>query len=138
MLTTTVCYIQHQSSLFLFHCCIIMSTLCMCFILQPTKSVRFLTQPDSPTPRHRTTSLPSGSQPPASTRPGPPPLEVWAPSLTLGRDGPGIILKEGKAPVLRKGLETNPSDVLTSNQKPTSSLSSSAPSASMQSSSPSR
>ncbi|XP_042181982.1 E3 ubiquitin-protein ligase SH3RF3 [Oncorhynchus tshawytscha] len=105
---------------------------------KPTKSVRFLTQPDSPPPRPRTTSLPSGSQPPASTRPGPPPLEVWAPSLTLGRDGPGIILKEGKAPVLRKGLETNPSDVLTSNQKPTSSLSSSAPSASMQSSSPSR
>ncbi|XP_036799265.1 E3 ubiquitin-protein ligase SH3RF3 isoform X2 [Oncorhynchus mykiss] len=92
---------------------------------KPTKSVRFLTQPDSPPPRPRTTSLPSGSQPPASTRPGPPPLEVWAPSLTLGRDGPGIILKEGKAPVLRKGLETNPSDVLTSNQKPTSSVSSS-------------
>ncbi|KAK6298013.1 hypothetical protein J4Q44_G00310680 [Coregonus suidteri] len=104
---------------------------------KPTKSVRFLTQPDSPPPRSRTTSLPSGSQPPYSTRPGPPPLEVWAPSLTLGRDGPGIILKEGKAPVLRKGLETNPSDVLTSNQKP-SSLSSSAPSASIQSSSPSR
>ncbi|XP_064875998.1 E3 ubiquitin-protein ligase SH3RF2 isoform X2 [Oncorhynchus nerka] len=88
---------------------------------KPTKSVRFLTQPDSPPPRPRTTSLPSGSQPPSSTRPGPPPLEVWAPSLTLGRDGPGIILKEGKAPVLRKGLETNPSDVLTSNPKPTSS-----------------
>ncbi|XP_064811387.1 E3 ubiquitin-protein ligase SH3RF1-like isoform X2 [Oncorhynchus masou masou] len=88
---------------------------------KPTKSVRFVTQPDSPPPRPRTTSLPSGRQPPSSTRPGPPPLEVWAPSLTLGRDGPGIILKEGKAPVLRKGLETNPSDVLTSNQKPTSS-----------------
>ncbi|XP_071255727.1 E3 ubiquitin-protein ligase SH3RF2-like [Salvelinus alpinus] len=101
---------------------------------KPTKSVRFLTQPDSPPPRPRTTSLPSGSQPPSSAHPGPPPLEVWAPSLTLGRDGPGIILKEGKAPVLRKGLETNPSDVLTSNQKPTSS----APSASILSSSPSR
>eukprot|EP00063_Salmo_salar_P079313 XP_014054148.1 PREDICTED: putative E3 ubiquitin-protein ligase SH3RF2 isoform X3 [Salmo salar] len=98
---------------------------------KPTKSVRFLTQPDSPPPRPRTTSLPSGSQPPSSAHPGPPPLEVWAPSLTLGRDGPGIILKEGKAPVLRKGLETNPSDVLTSNQKP-------APSASILSSSPSR
>ncbi|XP_041703282.2 E3 ubiquitin-protein ligase SH3RF1-like isoform X1 [Coregonus clupeaformis] len=107
---------------------------------KPTKSVRFLTQPDSPPPQPRITSLPSGSQPPSSARPGPPPLEVWAPSLTLGRDGPGIILKEGKAPVLRKGLETNPSDVLTSNQKPTSSSSSSssAPSASIQSSSPTR
>ncbi|CAB1337672.1 unnamed protein product, partial [Coregonus sp. 'balchen'] len=66
---------------------------------KPTKSVRFLTQPDSPPPQPRITSLPSGSQPPSSARPGPPPLEVWAPSLTLGRDGPGIILKEGKAPM---------------------------------------
>ncbi|XP_010895317.2 E3 ubiquitin-protein ligase SH3RF2 isoform X2 [Esox lucius] len=110
---------------------------------KPAKSVRFVTQPDSPPPRPRTTSLPSGSQPPSSTRPGPLPLEVWAPSLTLGRDGPGIILKEGKAPVLRKGLETYPSvsDSLTSNQKTTttsSSSSSSVPSASVQSNSPSR
>ncbi|KAJ3588040.1 hypothetical protein NHX12_011634, partial [Muraenolepis orangiensis] len=43
------------------------------------------------------------------------PLEVWAPSLTLGRDGPGIILKEGKAPVLRKGLESSQISDLNSN-----------------------
>ncbi|KAL0973757.1 hypothetical protein UPYG_G00210520 [Umbra pygmaea] len=106
---------------------------------KPTKSVRFVTQPDSPPLRPRTTSLPSGSQPPSSARPGPLPLEVWAPSLTLGRDGPGIILKEGKAPVLRKGLETypSPSDGPASNQKPILSPAA-APPGSTQSNSPSR
>lgn len=88
---------------------------------KPAKSVRFLTDEDSPPPRHRTSSWSSGSQVPSHSRPGPPPLEVWAPSLTLGRDGPGIILKEGKSPVLRKGLETAISDLNSHLQKPTSS-----------------
>lgn len=84
---------------------------------KPAKSVRFLTDEDSPPLRPRTSSWSSGSQVPSNGRPGPPPLEVWAPSLTLGRDGPGIILKEGKAPVLRKGLETVTSDLNSNPQK---------------------
>ncbi|XP_078479086.1 E3 ubiquitin-protein ligase SH3RF1-like [Lampetra planeri] len=63
---------------------------------RPMKSVRFLTDEDPPPPRRRTSSWSSGSQVPSNSHPGPPPLEVWAPSLTLGRDGPGIILKEGE------------------------------------------
>lgn len=55
---------------------------------------------------------------PSNYHSGPLPLEVWAPSLTLGRDGPGIILKEGKAPILRKGLETTVSDLNSNLQKP--------------------
>ncbi|CAJ1058038.1 E3 ubiquitin-protein ligase SH3RF2 [Xyrichtys novacula] len=86
---------------------------------KPAKSVRFLTDEDSPPPRPRTSSWSSGSQVPANVRPGPPPLEVWAPSLTLGRDGPGIILKEGKVPVLRKGLETTISDLNSNPQRST-------------------
>lgn len=78
---------------------------------KPAKSVRFLADEDSPPMRPRTSSWSSGSQVSSGARPGPPPLEVWAPSLTLGRDGPGIILKEGKVPVLRKGLETSLSDL---------------------------
>ncbi|XP_061581078.1 E3 ubiquitin-protein ligase SH3RF2 [Cololabis saira] len=70
------------------------------------KSVRFLSAEESPPPRHRTSSWSSGTQVLPNCRPGPPLLEVWAPSLTLGRDGPGIILKEGKSPILRTGLET--------------------------------
>ncbi|XP_070769482.1 E3 ubiquitin-protein ligase SH3RF2 [Enoplosus armatus] len=84
---------------------------------KPAKSVRFLTEEDSPPPRRRTSSWSSGNQVPSSYRPGPPPLEVWAPSLTLGRDGPGIILKEGKVPILRKGLETTISDLNSNPQK---------------------
>nr|XP_019958888.1 PREDICTED: putative E3 ubiquitin-protein ligase SH3RF2 [Paralichthys olivaceus] len=89
-------------------------------IEKPAKSVRFITDEDAPAPRLRTSSWSSGSQVPTNSRSGPPPLEVWAPSLTLGRDGPGIILKEGKAPVLRKGLETAMSDLNSNPQKPTS------------------
>ncbi|KAM4621144.1 E3 ubiquitin-protein ligase SH3RF2 [Polymixia lowei] len=92
---------------------------------KPAKSVRFLTEEDSPPPRLRTSSWSSGSQVASAGRPGPPPLEVWAPSLTLGRDGPGIILKEGKAPVLRKGMETAISDLNSNPQKLFSSQSSS-------------
>ncbi|XP_067455106.1 E3 ubiquitin-protein ligase SH3RF2 isoform X2 [Thunnus thynnus] len=88
---------------------------------KPAKSVRFLTDEDSPPPRLRTSSWSSGSQVPSNSRPGPPPLEVWAPSLTLGRDGPGIILKEGKAPILRKGLEPAITDLNSNPQKPISS-----------------
>ncbi|KAM8909492.1 E3 ubiquitin-protein ligase SH3RF2 [Spinachia spinachia] len=77
---------------------------------KPAKSVRFFTDEDSPLPRRRTSSWSSGNQVPFNCGPGPPPLEVWAPSLTLGRDGPGIILKEGKAPVLRRDLENTISD----------------------------
>ncbi|XP_023258829.1 putative E3 ubiquitin-protein ligase SH3RF2 [Seriola lalandi dorsalis] len=84
---------------------------------KPAKSVRFLTEEDSPPPRPRTSSWSSGNQVPSNCRPGPPPLEVWAPSLTLGRDGPGIILKEGKAPILRKGIETAISDLNSKPQK---------------------
>ncbi|XP_049442150.1 E3 ubiquitin-protein ligase SH3RF2 [Epinephelus fuscoguttatus] len=87
---------------------------------KPAKSVRFFTDEDSPPPRPRTSSWSSGNQVPSNSRPGPPPLEVWAPSLTLGRDGPGIILKEGKAPILRKGLETTVSDLNSNQQKPMS------------------
>ncbi|XP_044061741.1 E3 ubiquitin-protein ligase SH3RF2 isoform X2 [Siniperca chuatsi] len=81
------------------------------------KSVRFLTDEDSPPPRRQTSSWSSGNQAPSNCRPGPPPLEVWAPSLTLGRDGPGIILKEGQVPILRKGLETTISDLNSNPQK---------------------
>ncbi|XP_008282589.1 putative E3 ubiquitin-protein ligase SH3RF2 [Stegastes partitus] len=87
---------------------------------KPAKSVRFLTDEDSPPPRHRTSSWSSGNQVPSNCHLGLPPLEVWAPSLTLGRDGPGIILKEGKGPVLRKGLETAISDLNSNPQKPIS------------------
>ncbi|XP_047440540.1 E3 ubiquitin-protein ligase SH3RF1 isoform X2 [Mugil cephalus] len=91
---------------------------------KPAKSVRFLTDEDSPLPRRRTSSWSSGNQVPSSnSRVGPPPLEVWAPSLTLGRDGPGIILKEGKGPILRKGLETATSDLNSNPQKQISSQS---------------
>ncbi|XP_062332077.1 E3 ubiquitin-protein ligase SH3RF2 isoform X3 [Osmerus eperlanus] len=40
--------------------------------------------------------------------------EVWASSLTLGRDGPGILLKDGRV------LRTASTDSLTSSQKPSS------------------
>lgn len=79
--------------------------------------MRFLTDEDSPLPRPRTSSWSSGNQVPTNYLHGPPPLEVWAPSLTLGRDGPGIILKEGKVSVQRKGLETAPSDLNSNPQK---------------------
>ncbi|XP_070692981.1 E3 ubiquitin-protein ligase SH3RF2 [Pempheris klunzingeri] len=88
---------------------------------KPAKSVRFLTDEDSPPPRLRTSSWSSGNQVFSNCCPGPPPLEVWAPSLTLGRDGPGIILKEGKVPILRKGIEAAFSDLNSNPQKPTSS-----------------
>ncbi|XP_029368712.1 E3 ubiquitin-protein ligase SH3RF2 isoform X2 [Echeneis naucrates] len=84
---------------------------------KPAKSVRFLTEEDSPSLRPRASSWSTGNQNPSSCQPGPPPLEVWAPSLTLGRDGPGIILKEGKAPILRKSLETAISDLGSNSQK---------------------
>ncbi|XP_028315654.1 E3 ubiquitin-protein ligase SH3RF1 [Gouania willdenowi] len=87
---------------------------------KPAKSVRFLTEEDSPPPRHRTSSWSGGNQ---VLHSGPPNLEVWAPSLTLGRDGPGIVLREGKGPVIRKGLETAISDLPTNVQNPASSLS---------------
>ncbi|KAM6977621.1 E3 ubiquitin-protein ligase SH3RF2 [Aplochiton taeniatus] len=77
---------------------------------KPTKSVRFLTEEDSSLPRARTSSWSSGCQASSTSGARGPPLEVWAPSLTLGRDGPGIVLKEGMAPVLRKGVETAVSD----------------------------
>lgn len=77
---------------------------------KPTKSVRFLTEEDSSLPRARTSSWSSGCQASSTSGARPPPLEVWAPSLTLGRDGPGIVLKEGKAPVLRRDMETAVSD----------------------------
>lgn len=86
---------------------------------QPAKSVRFLTDEDFSLPRRRTSSWSSGNQVPSNSRPGPSPLEVWAPSLTLGRDGPGIILKEGKGPVLRKGLDKAISDLNSVPQKQT-------------------
>lgn len=82
--------------------------------------MRFVTNEGSPPPRHRTASWSSGNQVLSNSRPGPLPLEVWAPSLTLGRDGPGIILKDGKGPIRRKGLETAMTDFYT-NQKPTTS-----------------
>ncbi|XP_032411091.1 E3 ubiquitin-protein ligase SH3RF2 isoform X2 [Xiphophorus hellerii] len=85
---------------------------------KPPKSVRFLTDEESPPPRHRTSSWSSGSQVHPNCRPGPLPLEVWAPSLTMGRDGPGILLKDGKGPVLRKGFETAVSDPNSNLQKP--------------------
>ncbi|XP_012711181.2 E3 ubiquitin-protein ligase SH3RF1 isoform X1 [Fundulus heteroclitus] len=86
---------------------------------KPPKSVRFLTDEESPPPpRHRTSSWSSGSQVHPNCRPGSLPLEVWAPSLTMGRDGPGIILREGKGPVLRKGFETPVPDLNSNPQKP--------------------
>ncbi|KAK2849277.1 hypothetical protein Q5P01_009111 [Channa striata] len=88
---------------------------------KPAKSVRFFTEEDSPPPRPRTSSWSSGSQVPSNYRHGPPPLEVWAPSLTLGRDGPGIILKEGKAPIFRRSLEETISDLNSNLRKPLSS-----------------
>ncbi|XP_051929937.1 E3 ubiquitin-protein ligase SH3RF2 isoform X1 [Hippocampus zosterae] len=88
---------------------------------KPAKSVRFLTDEDPSPPRLRTSSWSSGSQVPSNFAPAPPPLEVWAPSLTLGRDGPGIILKDGKAPTLRKGMETVLSDLNSNPQKTMSS-----------------
>ncbi|XP_061689987.1 E3 ubiquitin-protein ligase SH3RF1 [Syngnathoides biaculeatus] len=91
---------------------------------KPAKSVRFLTDEDTLPPRLRTSSWSSGSQVPSNFAPAPPPLEVWAPSLTLGRDGPGILLKDGKAPTVRKGMETVLSD-LNSNSQKTMSLQSS-------------
>nr|XP_020474942.1 putative E3 ubiquitin-protein ligase SH3RF2 [Monopterus albus] len=87
---------------------------------KPAKSVRFLADEDSPLLRPQTNSCSSGTQTPSNSRPGPLPLEVWAPLLTLGRDGPGLILKEGKAPILRKGLETANSDLNSMLQKPVS------------------
>lgn len=84
---------------------------------KPAKSVRFYTDDDSPPPRRRTSSWSAGNHHPSNCGPGPPPLEVWAPSLTLGRDGPGIILKEGKAPILRKGQENAISDLNSNPQK---------------------
>lgn len=87
------------------------------FYPQPAKSVRFLTDEDSPPLRPRTSSWSSGTQIPSNCHQRPPPLEVWAPSLTLGRDGPGIILKEGKVSVQRKGLETATSDLNSIPQK---------------------
>uniref|UniRef100_A0A1A7XFH6 SH3 domain containing ring finger 2 n=1 Tax=Iconisemion striatum TaxID=60296 RepID=A0A1A7XFH6_9TELE len=84
---------------------------------KPQKSVRFLTDEDSPPPRYRTSSWSAGTQFHPNCHPGPPPLEVWAPSLTMGRDGPGIILKEGKGLILRKDLETAISDLTLHPQK---------------------
>lgn len=89
------------------------------FVPQPAKSVRFLTDEDSPPLRPRTSSWSAGTQIPSKCSHRPAPLEVWAPSLTLGRDGPGIILKEGKVSVQRKGLETVTSDLNSNLQKPT-------------------
>lgn len=88
--------------------------MCQCLYFappQPQKSVRFQVDEDSPPPRRRTSSWSSGTQLHLNCRPGLSPLEVWAPSLTMGRDGPGIFLKEGKGQVLRKGLETAISDI---------------------------
>ncbi|KAL3044988.1 hypothetical protein OYC64_013290 [Pagothenia borchgrevinki] len=85
---------------------------------KPAKSVRFYTEEDSPHPRRRTSSWSPGNHVSSNYNSGPPALEVWAPSLTLGRDGPGIILKEGKAPILRKGLENITSDLNSNLHKP--------------------
>ncbi|CAF99076.1 unnamed protein product [Tetraodon nigroviridis] len=86
---------------------------------QPAKSVRFVTDEDSPPLRPRTSSWSAGTQIPSKCSHRPAPLEVWAPSLTLGRDGPGIILREGKVSVQRKGLETAASDLNSNPQRPT-------------------
>ncbi|KAM3613037.1 uncharacterized protein V6R79_019222 [Siganus canaliculatus] len=97
---------------------------------KPAKSVRFLADEDLDPPRPRTSSWSSGSQVHSNNHPGPPPLEVWAPSLTLGRDGPGIVLKEGKVHILRKNHEPANSDLISNPQKLMSSqMSSSAMSA---------
>lgn len=87
-------------------------------LTQPAKSVRFLTDDDSPPARPRTTSWSSGSQVHPNSRRGPPPLEVWAPSLTLGRDGPGIVLKEGKVSIPWKGHDTTILDLTSNPQRP--------------------
>lgn len=84
---------------------------------QPAKSVRFLTNDDSPPTRPRTTSWSAGSQVHPNNQRGPPPLEVWAPSLTMGRDGPGIVLKEGKLSVPWKGHDTTTLDLTSNPQK---------------------
>lgn len=81
--------------------------------------MRFLTDEDSPPLRPRTSSWSAGTQIPSKCPHRPAPLEVWAPSLTLGRDGPGIILKEGKVSVQRRNLETATSDLNSNPQKPT-------------------
>ncbi|KAM9795404.1 E3 ubiquitin-protein ligase SH3RF2 [Neosynchiropus ocellatus] len=86
---------------------------------KPAKSVRFMTD-EEPTPRPRTSSWSSGNQVHYNSHSGLPSLEVWAPSLTLGRDGPGINFKEGKAPIFRRGLETVLSDLNSNSQKPLS------------------
>ncbi|MED6248851.1 hypothetical protein ATANTOWER_006052 [Ataeniobius toweri] len=91
---------------------------CISEFPKPIKSVRFLTDEESPPPRHRTSSWSSGTQVHPDCRPGLLPLEVWAPSLTMGRDGPGILLKDGKGPVLRKGFEMTTSDLNSNPQKP--------------------
>ncbi|XP_068181350.1 E3 ubiquitin-protein ligase SH3RF2 [Antennarius striatus] len=84
---------------------------------KPAKSVRFLTDEASPTLRPRTSSWPSGNPVQFNSSAGPLPLEVWAPSLTLGRDGPGFILKDGKVAILRNGLETTALDLNSNSQK---------------------
>lgn len=81
--------------------------------------MRFLADEDSPPLRRRTSSWSAGTQIPYKCPHRPAPLEVWAPSLTLGRDGPGIILKEGKVSVQKKGLETASSDLNSNPQRPT-------------------
>lgn len=88
---------------------------------KPAKSVRFLTDEDSPPPRHRTFSWSGGNHVSSNSRSAPPPLEVWAPSLTMGRDGPGIILRDGKGPILRKDIEADLSDLTSTLQRPPSS-----------------
>ncbi|XP_038155127.1 E3 ubiquitin-protein ligase SH3RF2 [Cyprinodon tularosa] len=85
---------------------------------KPQKSVRFLTDEESPPPRQRTSLWSLGTQVHPNSRPGPLPLEVWAPSLTMGRDGPGILLKDRKGPLFRKGFETAASDQNSNQQKP--------------------
>lgn len=86
--------------------------------LQPAKSVRFLTDDDSPPTRPRTTSWSSGSQVHPNSHRGPLPLEVWAPSLTMGRDGPGIVLKEGRVSIPWKGHDQATSDLTSNPQRP--------------------
>lgn len=85
---------------------------------KPAKSVRFLTDDDSPPTRPRTTSWSSGSQVHPNSHRGPLPLEVWAPSLTMGRDGPGIVLKEGRVSIPWKGHDQATSDLTSNPQRP--------------------
>ncbi|KAF3838194.1 hypothetical protein F7725_009962 [Dissostichus mawsoni] len=75
---------------------------------KPAKSVRFYTEEDSPHPRRRTSSWSPGNHVSSNYNSGPPALEVWAPSLTLGRDGPGIILKKEKLLFSGKAWKTSP------------------------------